>query len=65
MGAPFMTPWLPALLEKNRALMGPDPWAYGVEANRKTLEIFALSRRSGTVEARLEARRAVRAGCLT
>jgi len=40
MGAPFMTPWLPALLEKNRALMGPDPWAYGIEPNRKTLETY-------------------------
>jgi hypothetical protein len=40
MGAPFMTPWLPSLLEKNRALMGVDPWAYGVEANRKTLETY-------------------------
>ncbi|HEY3919740.1 MAG TPA: hypothetical protein VGL83_18265 [Stellaceae bacterium] len=40
MGAPFMTPWLPALLEKNRALMGADPWAYGVELNRKTIETY-------------------------
>ncbi|MGH7090032.1 MAG: hypothetical protein ACREFQ_14135, partial [Stellaceae bacterium] len=28
-GAPFMVPWLPALIEQNRALMGDDPWAYG------------------------------------
>lgn len=40
MGAPFMTPWLPSLLEKNRALMGPDPWAYGVAPNRKSLETY-------------------------
>jgi hypothetical protein len=39
-GAPFMVPWLPAVLEKNRALMGNDPWAYGVQANRKTLETY-------------------------
>ena len=39
-GAPFMVPWLPALIEANRALMGNDPWAYGLEANRKTLETY-------------------------
>lgn len=38
MGAPFMTPWLPRLLEENRALMGDDPWAYGLAANRKAIE---------------------------
>jgi hypothetical protein len=57
MGAPFMTPWLPALLEKNRALMGADPWAYGVEPNRKALETYlryhaeqGLSRRAWKLE---------------
>ena len=39
-GAPFMVPWLAAHLEENRALMGEDPWPYGVEANRKTLETY-------------------------
>jgi 4,5-dihydroxyphthalate decarboxylase len=39
-GAPFMVPWLAALLEENRALMGDDPWPYGVEPNRKTLETY-------------------------
>ena len=39
-GAPFMVPWLPALLEENRALMGADAWAYGIEPNRKTLETY-------------------------
>jgi hypothetical protein len=39
-GAPFMVPWLPALLEENRALMGDNAWAYGVDANRKTLETY-------------------------
>lgn len=33
-------PWLGALVEKNRKLMGDDPWRYGVEANRHVLEIF-------------------------
>jgi hypothetical protein len=57
MGAPFMVPWMPALLEENRALMGADPWAYGVAANRKALKTYlryhadqGLSRRTWTVE---------------
>jgi 4,5-dihydroxyphthalate decarboxylase len=39
-GAPFMVPWLPALIEENRALMGDGAWAYGLESNRKTLETY-------------------------
>jgi ABC-type nitrate/sulfonate/bicarbonate transport system substrate-binding protein len=39
-GAPFMLPWLPALIEKNRALMGDNAWQYGLEPNRKTLETY-------------------------
>jgi hypothetical protein len=39
-GAPFMVPWFAAHLEENRALMGDDPWPYGVDANRKTLETY-------------------------
>ncbi len=56
-GAPFMVPWLPAVIEKNRALMGDDAWAYGVAANRRTLETYlryhaeqGLSRRSWKVD---------------
>lgn len=30
--------WMQDLQEEQRALMGPDPWVYGVDANRKTLE---------------------------
>jgi 4,5-dihydroxyphthalate decarboxylase len=30
--------WMQDLLEEQRALMGPDPWVYGAEPNRKTLE---------------------------
>lgn len=52
-----MVPWLPAHLEKNRALMGPDPWDYGLAANRKTLETYlryhaeqGLSKRQWSVE---------------
>lgn len=33
-------PWVPALVEDMRGLLGPDPWPYGVEANRVTLEAF-------------------------
>lgn len=57
MGAPFMTPWLPALLAKNRAMMGPDPWAYGIEPNRKAIETYlryhaaqGLSKRDWKIE---------------
>ena len=56
-GAPYMVPWLPALIEANRALMGSDPWAYGLEGNRKTLETYlryhaeqGLSKRRWAVE---------------
>jgi 4,5-dihydroxyphthalate decarboxylase len=30
--------WLQAHFEAEKAVFGPDPWPYGVEANRKTLE---------------------------
>jgi 4,5-dihydroxyphthalate decarboxylase len=30
--------WMQDLLEEQRAVMGPDPWVYGLEPNRKTLE---------------------------
>jgi 4,5-dihydroxyphthalate decarboxylase len=35
-----MIPLLTELVERNRRMMGNDPWPYGVEANRKTLEAF-------------------------
>jgi 4,5-dihydroxyphthalate decarboxylase len=34
-------PWLLAELEETKALMGPDPWPYGVAANRKTIETLS------------------------
>ena len=37
----FALPWLLAEFEETRALMGPDPWPYGVAANRKTLETLS------------------------
>lgn len=33
-------PWIPAQFDDMRALLGPDPWPYGVEPNRVTLEAF-------------------------
>jgi 4,5-dihydroxyphthalate decarboxylase len=33
-------PWVPALVEDMRSLLGADPWPYGIEANRATLESF-------------------------
>jgi 4,5-dihydroxyphthalate decarboxylase len=33
-------PWLPGRVAEARALLGPDPWPYGVEANRVTLDAF-------------------------
>jgi 4,5-dihydroxyphthalate decarboxylase len=35
-----MLPWLPAHLEQTQAVMGEDFWAYGLDANRKTLDTF-------------------------
>ncbi len=32
--------WMRDLLEEQRALMGPDPWVYGVEPNRHNLATF-------------------------
>ena len=37
----FPLPWTPHLMEQSSALLGPDPWPYGLEANRTTLEAFA------------------------
>jgi 4,5-dihydroxyphthalate decarboxylase len=34
----FLLPWLLAELERTEALMGPDLWRYGLEANRAELE---------------------------
>jgi 4,5-dihydroxyphthalate decarboxylase len=33
-------PWIPDYLGFVRELMGDDPWPYGIEPNRKTLEAF-------------------------
>jgi 4,5-dihydroxyphthalate decarboxylase len=33
-----MLPWLPAELDEINEVFGGDPWPYGVEPNRPTLE---------------------------
>jgi 4,5-dihydroxyphthalate decarboxylase len=38
---PVSLPWLVAEVEETRALMGGDPFPYGVARNRKTLETLA------------------------
>lgn len=35
---PAMIPWLPQAWEETRAVLGADPWTYGVSANRAELE---------------------------
>ena len=36
----FMEPWLMRHLEEARALLGPDYWSYGLDANRHVLDVF-------------------------
>ena len=36
----YMLPWLAADVEEIDAVFGGDPWPYGVETNRPTLETF-------------------------
>jgi 4,5-dihydroxyphthalate decarboxylase len=36
----FPLPWMPDELERARELFGADPWPYGIEGNRTTLEAF-------------------------
>jgi 4,5-dihydroxyphthalate decarboxylase len=38
---PYALPWLVAEAEETHALMGDDPFPYGVARNRKTLETLA------------------------
>ena len=40
MASRFPWPWAWAAAEQARTLFGPDPWPYGVAANRRTLEAF-------------------------
>jgi 4,5-dihydroxyphthalate decarboxylase len=36
----YMLPWLAAELERTEAVFGDDPWPYGIEPNRRTLQAF-------------------------
>lgn len=36
----YMLPWLYDEVESTRRLLGSDPWPYGVEPNRPTLDVF-------------------------
>ena len=54
----YMLPGLPAELDQIDATFGGDPWPYGVEANRPTLE----AGRAVTDQGAHSGRRAVRAG---
>lgn len=48
-------PWVPNLVEDMRRLLGPDPWPYGIEANRVTLEAFTRwAHEQGVAARRLE-----------
>ncbi len=40
MASRFPWPWAWEAAEQARGLFGPDPWPYGVAANRRTLEAF-------------------------
>lgn len=47
-------PWLPARLAQMRQLIGTNPWPYGVEPNRVTLDAFArYAHEQGIAERRL------------
>lgn len=48
-------PWVPEMVEDMRRLVGPDPWPYGVEPNRPTLEAFTRwAHEQGVASRRLE-----------
>ena len=52
---PVSLPWLVAEAEETRALMGDDPFPYGVARNRKTLETLAgYTHRQGLAPRRLK-----------
>jgi 4,5-dihydroxyphthalate decarboxylase len=51
----FPLPWAPDELERARDLFGADPWPYGVEANRTTLDAFlSYAFEQGVCRRRLE-----------
>lgn len=54
MGWRFPLPWVNDAAERAAAIFGPDPYAYGIEANRTTLDaLLAWSHEQGVAERRL------------
>jgi len=53
--APFTpVPWAWAHAQRSRELLGADPWPYGIEPNRPTLEAFlAFAHEQGVCARRL------------
>lgn len=48
-------PWIPEMVADMRRLISPDPWPYGVEPNRTTLEAFTRwAHEQGVAARRLE-----------
>ena len=48
-------PWMAGLVEDVRSILGPDPFAYGVEANRRALEtLVRYSCEQGLAERRMD-----------
>jgi 4,5-dihydroxyphthalate decarboxylase len=52
----FPLPWIPDELARARDLFGADPWPYGIEANRTTLDAFlSYAFEQGVCRRKLEA----------
>jgi 4,5-dihydroxyphthalate decarboxylase len=49
---PYSSPWEASALEEMEAAMGPDPYAYGFDANRETVEVFCEQARTLGIIAR-------------
>ena len=51
----FMLPWLPAEIDEIEEVFGGDPWPYGVEKNKRTLEaLIEALWDQGMIEEKLE-----------
>ena len=51
----YMLAWSIDEMEKEREVLGPDPWAYGLEANRHILEtLIQYTHEQGLISQRLE-----------
>jgi 4,5-dihydroxyphthalate decarboxylase len=48
-------PFVEERLKETRALMGDDYWSYGLEPNRKTLEVFLRHHHAQGLSSRLVA----------